>query len=343
MATTVASVSLSIKVQNWGDDLRLPTVVEPATAPILGMVESLRRPSIPLQSKHIPALKRNVWYALRRPADKSRTGLLCVLPSEQCCIYVSGEPLNHRKPTPRMALLRLRIDPQFFAPGTGPTVFAATLSATTRKLWVEDVIQWKGRAVCDEEPFHRRWGLAAQWLEHYCMLDPRLLGGLDVEMGNWQALEDVEPSGVWDIIQDQTGARRLLWIANMSSKTVADSAIVLLPPSPTLTSGVPTPKGTPVLRATPAAELPAVPTLDVAAGPRVAVAVKESGPDQWALKSADGVSLGRALVRTLAASATLRTTGGTRVDITWNPTFKKWEIVGVSSSPVASHSSVFQL
>jgi hypothetical protein len=328
MATRITSAPLAIKVQSWGDDLRLPTVMESAAALILGTTEPLRRPSIPLQSKHLPALKRNIWYALRRPADKSRTGLLCVLPSEHCCVYVSGEPLSHRKPTQRIALLRLRVDPQFLAPGVGPTVFAATLSATSRKLWVEDVILWKGRAVGEEEPFRKRWELAAQWLENYCMMDPRLLDGLDVEMANWQALEDIEPSGVWDIIQDQHGTRRLLWIATKASIELTPVA-----PAPGPAPGV--------------NELPAVPVLDVAEGPRVAVAVKESGPDQWALKSADGVSLGRALVRTLTVSSALRSSAaghtGPRVEVSWNTVFKKWEIVAMSLAPAASHSSVFQV
>jgi hypothetical protein len=330
-----ALAPLSIKVQGWGDDLRLPTVLEPA--PILGMVEPFRRQSMPLQSKHLPALKRNVWYALRRPADRSRTGLLCILPSEQCCVYVSGEPITPKRPVARVGLLRLRVDPQFFAADAGPTVFAATLSAASRKLWVEDVIRWKGRAVSDEEPFHRRWELAAQWLEHYCLMDPRLLGGLDVEMANWQALEDIEPSGVWDIIQDQTGARRLLWVANMGTK--AESAtMVPLPASPSLT---PTPHGTPALRATPAPELPAVPMLDVVDGPLVAIAVKESGPDQWSLKASDGAIVGRALIRTLSVSSALRSAGnGAHVTVAWNAGFKKWEITAITMENV-SHSSAF--
>jgi hypothetical protein len=205
-------------------------------------------------------------------------------------------------------------------------VFAATLSATSRKLWVEDVILWKGRAVGEEEPFRKRWELTAQWLENYCMMDPRLLDGLDVEMANWQALEDIKPSGVWDIIQDQHGTRRLLWIATTKAP------LELTPAAPAPGSGV--------------SELPAVPILDVAEGPRVAVAVKESGPDQWALKSADGVSLGRALVRTLTVSSALRSsaaTTGSRVEVSWNTVFKKWEIMAMSSTPAASHSSVFQV
>jgi hypothetical protein len=328
-----AAASLSIKLQNWGDDLRLPTLLEPA--PILKQVEALRRAPIPLQSKHLPALKRNVWYTLRRPADRSRMGLLCVLPSEQCCVYVSGEPVTPRKPQ-RVGLLRLRVDPQFFAADAGPTVFAATLSAAARKLWVEDVILWKGRAVHEEETFQKRWELTAQWLEHYCIMDPRLLGGIDIEMANWQALEDMEPTGVWEIIQDQTGCRRLLWIATMGAKT--EPAMPMLPPSPTLT---PSPLSTPTLRATPAPELPAVPTLDVVDGPLIAIAVKESGPDQWSLKSVDDVSLGRALIRTLSVSAALRSAGvGQRVHVSWNPIFTKWEIVALTVEP-ASHSRVF--
>jgi hypothetical protein len=309
MAATLAP--LSVKLQGWGDDLRLPTVMEPAT--IIGLIESLRRPSIPLQSKHLPALKRNVWFALQRPADKSRTGLLCVLPREQCCVYVSGEPPSHKRPTPRVGLLRLRVDPQFFAADAGPTVFAATLSAASRKLSVEDVILWKGRAVGEEEPFRKRWELASQWLGYYCVIDSRLMGGLEVEMANWQALDDIKPNGVWDMIQDQTGYRRLLWIYKK------DDGVTELPATEL-----------------PATELPAVPTVvtvqtapTTVDGTRTVIAVKESGPDQWSLKSEDGVSLGRALIRTLDVSTALRSvsSGEPRVKVVWNTAFKKWEIV----------------
>jgi hypothetical protein len=302
---------LSMKIQTWGDDLRLPILTNPAT--ILSQIESLRHPSIPLQSKHLPALKRNIWYTLHRPVDRSRTGLLCVLPNEQCCVYISGEPITYKRPEPRVALLRLRIDPQFFAPGTGLTVFAATLSAANRKLWVEDVIMWKGRAVCDEEPFQKRWELVAQWLEHYCVLDSRLIGDVHIEMAKWQALEDVKPEGVWDFIQDQAGTRRLLWIAGPGpsppSTTTATESVTLSVPTTT--------------------------------GIRIATATKESGPDQWGLKSADGVSLGRALIRTLSVSMALRSASGQpHVVVTWNDEFKKWEITALTSDGV-SHSSVF--
>lgn len=309
MATT------TVKVQTWGDDLRLPCFISAAeTAGLLSELEPLRRQSTPFQSKHVPALKRNTWFALKRPADRTRTGLLCVWPDQQCCVYISGEQPSAKRPTPRVALLRLRVDPQFFAPGTGLTVFAASLSAAARRLWVEDTLIWKGRHVSNDETFTTRFRMASQWLEHYCILDPRLVSGIDVEMAPWEPLDRVTPTGVWELLQaDEAGRRRLLWIANHSDMHVE--------------------------YAVPAAVV-AVPKLD--GGPLVAVATREAGPEQWGLASADGVSLGRALIRTLDISNTMRSLKSptARVEVTWNSTFQKWEIREISTG-LASHSANF--
>lgn len=313
-------VSPAVKVQTWADNLRLPIfqTVEGFT-PLLDAVAPHRaKPAIPFQCKHLPALKRNAWYVLRRPADRSRTGHVVIWPAQRCCVFVSGDPLTPKRPTPRMALLRLRIDPQFLAPGTGPTIFAATLSAAARRLWIEDVLQWKGRPV--EEPFSQRMKLAAQWLEHYCILDPRLLDGLEVEMAAWSALGSLEPDGTWELQSDEESARRLMWVANHADP--------LLDVSPSL-------------RPASAPALPAIPKLDD--GPLVAVATRESGPDQWALASADGVLLGRALIRRLETSAALREVKGAaqRVEVRWCGAFNKWEIVGLTPLH-AAHSSALE-
>jgi hypothetical protein len=214
-----------------------------------------------------------------------------------------------------MALLRLRIDPQFLASGAGPTIFAATLSAAARRLWIEDVLQWKGRPV--EEPFSQRMKLVAQWLEHYCILDPRLLDGLEVEMATWSALSALEPDGTWELQSDEEGARRLMWVANHADP--------LLDVSPSLR---------PIAG-------PAIPKLED--GPLVAVATRESGPDQWALASADGVLLGRALIRRLETSAALREVKGStqRVEIRWTAAFNKWEIIGLTQMH-AAHSGAIE-
>jgi len=295
----------TIKVQTWGDDLRLPCFVNPAeTIGLINDLEHLRRPSSPFQSKHLPALKRNKWFVLRRPSDKTRTGLLVLWPVHKCCVYISD------RPNPRVALLRLRIDPQMFAEGA-MTVFAATLSSANRCLSIEDTLIWKGRDMLNDEVFSARWSLAVQWIEHYCIQDPRLLGGIDIGMANWESLSKLKPDGIWDIQCDEARSRRLLWIADNGAKHKDSSP-------PTLT----------------------VPKLET--GPLVAVASREAGPEQWTLSSSDGVALGRALVRTLTVSESLRSAKAAtlRVEVVWNDIFKKWEVKGMSES-LASNSANF--
>jgi hypothetical protein len=330
-------MAATIKPAPWGDDLRLPTFSNPTdTAALLAELEPHRRTSQPFQSKHLPALKRNVWYALRRPADRARTGLLVVWPAAGACVYLSGEPATSKRHGGfnRVALLRLRVDPQFLAPGTGLTVFAATLSPSTRRIWVEDVVVWKGRVLTADEPFVARWRLATQWVEHYCIQDPRLLGGVEVELAPWQSLETVEPEGSWDFMcADTTGSRRLWWIARH-----ADAPPVLSPKiTPAVAPAEPPPLSVPVQANVPTSSAPRDPS-----APLVAIATREPGPDRWALASADGVSQGHALIRTLKVSSALRTQkmNTVRVDVVWTPAFSKWEIVGLSAD-VASHSSFF--
>lgn len=312
---------MAVKVQTWGDDLRLPCFINAAeTAGLLVELEPLRRQSTPFQSKHVPALKRNTWFALKRPADRTRTGLLCVWPDQQCCVYISGEPPTAKRPTPRVALLRLRVDPQFFAPGAGLTVFAASLSAAARRLWVEDTLIWKGRNVSDET-FTTRFRMASQWLEHYCILDPRLVSGIEIEMARWEQLDHIVPTGTWELQADEASRRRLLWIANHAD-TPLDHALTAAPST--------------------AAAPAAAPKLD--GGPLVAIATRESGPDQWGLTSADGVSLGKALIRTLEISSAMRSLKNStaRVEVMWNSVFKKWEIREISTG-LASHSANFDV
>jgi hypothetical protein len=316
-------MAATVKPTHWGDDLRLPTfTVATDTATLLAELEPHRRTAQPFQSKHLPALKRNVWFALRRPADRARTGLLVVWPALGACVYLSGEPLSSKRHGGynRVALLRLRVDPQFLEAGAGMTVFAATLSPSTRRLWVEDVIVWKGRSVLMEETFQTRWRMATQWVEHYCIQDPRLLGGLSVELAPWHPLDTVEPTGSWDFVcADIAGSRRLWWFARH-----ADA-----PAHVTTTSTV-------------ATTIPVVVVPHDPSAPLVAIATREPGPDRWALASADGVSLGHALIRTFKVSSALRVQKGStaRVDVAWAAAFDKWEILGLSSD-VASHSSFF--
>ena len=301
-------MALTFKVQTWADDCRLPCLTEPSeTAALLKELEPFQTPSIPFQSKHLPTLKRDTWFVLKRPADKARTGLLIVWPERSACVFVSGDPVSGKRPTPRVALLRLRIDPQFLTGGR--TVFTASLSASTRILQIEDTLLWKGRALTKDEPFKKRWAMAVQWIEHYCIVDPRLLGGLAIEMAPWQPLAALQPDRVWELQADAPGQRRLLWIANNEPMTVAAPPVVFLP-------------------------LAAAPVLE---GPLIAVATREAGPEQWALRSSDGVCLGRALVRTLGVSERLRSlkVNTVRLEVVWSSSFKKWEVKGLSELPAS--------
>ena len=313
-------MAITLRQQNWGDDLRLPTAMDTGELTgLLSAIDPIRKPSVPFQSKHLTALKRNTWYVLKRPADRSRSGLLCIWPERNACFYIGGGG----GPKPRVAVMRLRVDPQFLEPGVGLTVFAATLSAGARKLWIEDVLTWKGRNVWAEEGFPARWLLATQWLEHYCIAEPRLLGSLDVEIAPWAALDSVVPEGVWELMGDQPAQRRLLWIANHAAPTAESPIRPAVAVAPTTGEKI---------------------THVHDGGPLTAVATRDTtGPDQWALASSDGVALGRALIRKLRISSELREIKGpsTRVHVAWVAQFNKWEITGHSEAH-ASHSSFFE-
>jgi hypothetical protein len=285
----------TVKVQGWADDLRLPCLTKIAEyAELINTVEPLRRPALPFQSKHLPALKRDTWFVLQRK-EKTRPGLLVIWPQYRCCVYISNER------TPRVALLRLRIDPQFY--GGGLTVFGATLSSRSRRISVEDTYMWKGRRVIDDDVFAKRWALAVQWIEHYCLLEE--LSGLSVEMANWRPLETLRPVDAWDLQPNDTGRSRYTWIAGRETQVVAAP--------------------------------PVVPSV------LVALAERDTGPEQWVLKAGDGSSLGRGLVRTLATSDVLRSAKQViRVIVVWNPDFMKWEIKEPTEKPVTHGAAIFE-
>jgi hypothetical protein len=212
-------------------------------------------------------------------------------------------------------LLRLRIDPTLLTADAGLTVFAATLSSRDRALTIEDTILWRG-APAQDKSFTERFTQANQWLEHYCIADPRLLSGVQVKMAAWGPLDTIlhaergaEPGGVWDFQPNDARRPRLLWISNAKSPS--------LPPTPTLAP------------AAVAAE-PISLILD-SSGPLIAQAKKEAGPEQWSLWSSDGASLGRALIRRLEIGASLRSVAtSSPVEVVWSPAFNKWEITGIA-------------
>lgn len=312
----------TIRPQVWGDNVRLPTFMAAATElrSLFEAIEPLQKPVNPFQSRHLPSLKRDLWYVLQRPADKSRSGFLCIWPQGGCCVFI-----GHKK----TVLLRLRIDPELLAKDAGLTVFAATLSSRDRALTIEDTLQWRGLPSHDKS-FTERFVLANQWFEHYCIADSRLLGGIQVKMATWGPLDTIlraergaEPGGVWDLQANDARRPRLLWISNARGPS--------LPSTPVL-SGVPVVPAVSDLTLNPI-------SLIMDTSPLVATAKKESGPEQWSLWSSDGVSLGRGLIRRLDISAALRSsTVAVAVEVAWAPSFNKWEIMAPSLMGPKPHS-----
>jgi hypothetical protein len=288
------------KHQVWADTLRLPCLDLQESITLLKDLSPPRIP-IPFQSKHLQALKRNVWFALKRPQDRSKTGYLCILPSLGATVFVSGEQPSKRFPERRVALLNCKVDPQFFT--EGPTVMEATLSARDRRLTIEDVCQWKGKIV-NGEPFQNRFTLAKQWLDHYCMPGPEL----QMELAQWSPLTSVRPDGVWELM-DHVGRNRLRWVSkgNEPEVKIQEKEKIMKP------------LGTVLLTALTAL---------------TALATKNIGPDQWDLSTSDGTALGRGLIRSLAVSSLLRGSQPTKVEVRWAPSFKKWEILGLSQGPL---------
>lgn len=321
--------TMETKVQTWRDDLRLPCLVDPAdTAALIAELEILRKPPPPFQSKHLPALKRNKWFVLKRGRD--RRGLVVVWPERQCCVYISGDAPGKRQGL-RVALLRIRVDPTFFA--VGLTVFAATLSSETRSLTIEDTLIWKGRATLPEDTFTKRWQLVVRWIEHYCILDARLLGGLDIRAAAWEPLAALRPSGTWLLQADDIGHTPLVW-------SVPHKELIPSPPRVRkIVSAEVEDKQTQEQQNQENQGQIKAPVLET--GPLVAVATRDTGPEQWMLASSDGVSLGRALIRRLAVSQNLRSAkvNTVRVQVEWIAQFKKWEICRITDLPARSSAS----
>ena len=298
-------MTTSIKVQTLGDNLRLPCYSQPFPSSVNNLISSLgelvpKCIPIPFQSKHLSALKRNSWFVLQRPPDRSRTGMLVIWPDEKCSVYISTE-----KQTPRVILLRLRLDPQMIADG-GMTVFAATLTPHQRRLWIEDTLVWKGRTICHDESFSTRFARAGQWLEHFCVADPTLLNGVTVELAQWSSLQSLRPEGSWNLINDCVGSRKLVWISNTRTQPVQAPVQI------------------------PVQALMQIPVQEVVQQ-QYCIATRDSKPEQWTLTSLTNIPFGKALVRTLAVADVMRTIPANlttvKVNVQWNQSFSKWEIL----------------
>lgn len=341
------SNSFSTHIQHWGrgDNLRLPVITDSYEIDMIMnlVVPYQKKLSQSFQSRHLSTLKRNKWFVLKRPTCRTRTGLLAVLPEKACCLYIGFHNAKQSTKSP-IAILRLRVDPQFFAPGTGITVFSATLSAQFRALQIEDVLVWKGMPIRETKVFEERLLMASQWLNHYCVADPKLIGGIRLSIAEWGGLCELKEKGegVWEFIENTVGAPRLLWIPQSASQTgLTNSSLqrkderipkqstrLLCDSSPLERIDETIPNKNDLLPTVIVTELVIQPAIK-----QKVWAIPSGGPELWNLVTQEGLSLGRALIRKMAISTALRDASKSNsqisVDAIWNATFKKWEIIAV--------------
>ena len=309
----------------WDEDIRLP-FLQQLPPDLATLISTSPNPyPAPFQSSSLPALKRTVWFVLQRPQDYSRSGLLIVA-GKDCYLAVSGKSTKRNsiqigKHHFRIVKLNIQVDPA--TSHVAPTVFIATLTPQFKQIWIEDVISWKGRPLAD--CFKARWTLASKWLESACWYESRQIGGLEMKMAPWQPLSAMTQHGTWYLQEDQVGSRRFMWSSQGTQKSKESKES----------------KESQQSTATIAQE-PQQSTATLT-GPPVALATRDTAPEQWWLSAGDGSRLGRALIRTLAVSDLMRPhTNPVRVHIRWSPTFDKWEILSVTHQPLLHSLSDFE-
>jgi hypothetical protein len=301
------------QTQTWGNDVRLPCLKPPYPTNLMEVIQSVYLPNpTPLQSSHLPALKRYIWFVLKRPVDNAKTGLLIV--TEYGCFFVSQQ--KHKASQYKIAHIKIRIDPHYCKDGV--TVFAASISTHLRQLWIEDTLVFKGTAVIKTETFSKRWERAVQWLEYSCIIEPTSTIPLEIKLACWSPLLNMEPTGSWYIQSDTVGGKKFIWRAELP----------------------------PVLINNHKEAIPSVPAIteDDSNSNKVlvALATKDKLPEQWFLTTGKDEPLGRALIRTLAISDLMRPhIHPMRVQVVWNNSFLKWEILGVTSLPLVQSVEQF--
>jgi hypothetical protein len=154
-------------------------------------------------------------------------------------------------------------------------VFAATLVPSEKAIIVEDILMYKGFASFFKAPFSRRWESTQKSLQEDVWADEDLMGGLKVRLRTIKPLAETAELGISEIIPEEAGRRRFLWIGRAQEDLVA-------PPAPVTV-----------------AEL--IQTKD-----DIAIATKGAFPDQYFLSRIDGTKMGMAIVQDPGVSKEMR-------------------------------------
>jgi len=278
-------VALQTRVIPVSNGLRLPVLTEPGDSHTLydwlaswslGPRDTTWRFNNPLQDANVADIGKGTWYSSLRPGDSSRSGFLCVCPCLKAVVYAEQDkPTAGKSKWQRVFVLRMRVDPAIYE--TAGIVFAATLVPSEKAIIVEDMLMYKGFASFFKAGFSRRWESTQKSLQEDVWADEDLMGGLKVRLRAIKPLAETAELGVSEIIPEEAGRRRYLWIGR--AQEAAPSVVVA---STSVTVAEPPPKDD------------------------TAIATKGAFPDQYFLSRIDGTKMGMAIVQDPGVSKEMR-------------------------------------
>jgi hypothetical protein len=281
-------VALQTRVIPVSNGMRLPVLTEQEDTHnvydwlaswSLGPRDTTWRFNNPLQDANVADIKKGIWYSSPRPGDSSRSGFLCVCPRLKAVVYAEQDkPTAGKSKWQRVFVLRMRVDPAIYE--TEGIVFAATLVPSEKVIIVEDMLMYKGFASFYKAGFSKRWETTQKSLQEDVFADEDLMGGLKIRLRSIKPLAETAELGVSEIIPEEAGRRRYLWIGRAQEASAAP--VVVAAPAITVAE--------PVLQ----------PQDDVA------IATKGAFPDQYFLTRIDGQKIGMAIVQDPGVSKEMR-------------------------------------
>jgi hypothetical protein len=170
----------------------------------------------------------------------------------------------------------MRVDPAIYE--TEGIVFAATLVPSEKAIIVEDMLMYKGFASFYKAPFSKRWETTQKSLQEDVFADEDLMGGLKIRLRSIKSLAETAELGVSEIIPEEAGRRRYLWIGRAQEASVPVA-----------------------VKEVEAEAEPVLQTQD-----DVAIATKGAFPDQYFLTRVDGQKIGMAIVQDPGVSKEMR-------------------------------------
>ena len=335
-------MSQPIRLIPLANGFRLPVLLEEADVKqvydflacwSIGPLDTTWRTANPLQPEELDNLSLGKAFASERPGDSSRSGFLVVYPPWGSVLYAEADkqsgPNGAKSRYPRVFKIPVRVDPTVFS--AGGIIYSATLVATEKKIIMEDLLFSKGFPTFFKKTFTDRFALLQKSLQNDLFVDEDLAGGLTVALRSVRPLAELTQFGVWEIIPDEPGRRRLLWFVRRSTTLplIRSSADGKKNPAHVmrakeeidklnlgLLEPVPLPQTPSFVPVVPVVSM--VPVIKVVAkeDKDIAVATKGAFPDQYFLTGLKGEKMGMAIIQNPDISKNLR------IKSKLNPQFK---------------------